>query len=101
MHSKLSNIVRGASGLLLVALAAGCTTVTTPELDADHGNAVRAIKAAQTVNPMAPAGNAAVIGIDGKAAVNAQERYQDSFKAPPATFNVLGIGGNLSTSSGQ
>lgn len=96
MNSKNSNIFRAVSGLMLAALAAGCTTVTTPELDAGHGDAVRAIKAAQTANPKAPVGNPAMTGIDGKAAVNAQDRYQDSFKTPQRTFEVLGIGGNLS-----
>lgn len=97
MHSPYTTLLRAAPILLLTALAAGCSTVTTPELDAGHGDAVRAIKATQTLDPKAPTGSSPVIGIDGKAAVNAQERYQESFKTPPATFNVMGIGGSLSS----
>lgn len=78
---------------LAAALTAGCTTSTTPQLDANHGNALRSIQQQQTLNPQAPTGNNPVTGIDGKAAVNAQERYQDSFKAPPKTFDVLGTTG--------
>jgi len=36
------------------------------------------------------------MGLDAQAAVKAQDRYQDSFKAPPKTFEVINIGGALS-----
>jgi hypothetical protein len=84
--------------LLLAALATGCTTSTTPVLDARHGDALRSTRQAQTLDPKAPTGNNPVLGMDGKAAVNAQERYQDSFKSPPKTFDVMTTGG---TQSGQ
>ncbi len=86
----------GVLGLLLLMLSAltvGCTTSTTPQLDERHGDALRSIKQQQTLNPQAPTGNNPVTGIDGKSAVNAQDRYQDSFKAPPKTFDVLGTTG--------
>lgn len=81
---------------LLLGLMAGCASVT-PNYDAKFGDAVRAALHAQTLNPGASANNDPVLGLDGKAAVNALERYQESFKAPPKTFEVTNIGG----SSGQ
>lgn len=74
----------------------GCVSITTPELDAKFGDAVRAAREAQTLNPGASANKDPVLGLDGKAAVNALERYQDSFKSPPKTFEVINIGGTLS-----
>lgn len=78
-------------------LMLACTS-TTPELDARFGDAVRAAREQQTLNPQPAGTRDPVSGIDGKAAVSAQDRYQESFKAPPKTFEVLGIGG---TASGQ
>lgn len=79
--------------LLLTAVAlglatqlTGCVSTTTPELDAKFGDAVRAARKAQTLNPDAAISKDPVLGLDGKSAVNAMERYQDSFKAPPSTF---------------
>lgn len=89
--------------LVLTAVALGlatqltaCVSTTTPELDAKFGDAVRAARKAQTLNPDASANKDPVLGLDGKSAAHAMERYQDSFKAPPKTFDVLNIGGALS-----
>lgn len=71
----------------------GCASTTTPALDARFGDAVRAAREAQTLNPAASANKDPVLGLDGKAAVNALERYEDSFKAPPPTFEVINITG--------
>lgn len=65
----------------------GCVN-TTPELDAKFGDAVRAVRESQTLNPGASPNQDPVLGLDGKAAVQAQERYQDSFKSPPKTFEI-------------
>lgn len=65
----------------------GCVN-TTPELDAKFGDAVRAAREAQTLNPGASPNQDPVLGLDGKAAVQAQDRYQDSFKSPPKTFEI-------------
>lgn len=88
----MSNNIRPR--LLLTALVlggaaqlAGCGS-TTPELDARFGDAVRAAREAQTLNPGASANKDPVLGLDGKAAVHAQERYEDSFKSPPKTFDI-------------
>lgn len=79
-----------ALGSLVALTACGSTT---PALDARFGEAVRTAQDQQTLNP-GPASKDAVLGIDGKAAAQAQERYQESFKTPPRTFEVLGIGGS-------
>ncbi|MDO8769805.1 MAG: hypothetical protein Q7K57_14085 [Burkholderiaceae bacterium] len=79
----------------LAAQLTGCASTTTPELDAKFGDAVRAAREAQTLNPNASANKDPVLGLDGNAAVNAIDRYQDSFKSPPKTFEVINIGGTL------
>lgn len=88
-------------GQLLAALVlgvaaqlTGCSS-TTPELDAKFGDAMRAVREGQTLDPAASANEDPVLGVDGKAAVSAQDRYQESFKSPPKTFEILGIGGSL------
>lgn len=80
----------------VVALAlTGCAS-STPVLDASFGQAVRDARAAQTLNPKASAENTQpALGIDGKAASEAQKRYVDSFKAPPKTFEIINIGGSI------
>lgn len=70
----------------------GCGGSTTPRLDAHFGEAVIQARALQTINPDASMNTDPVNGLDGPAARHAIERYQDSFKTPPATFNVLTIG---------
>lgn len=76
----------------LIVLLSGCTS-TTPVVDSHFGEAVRAARAAQTLNPQASANRNPVMGLDGKSGATAVERYQDSFKTPPKTFEVIGIGG--------
>lgn len=80
---------------LLLGLVVGCASVS-PNYDAKFGNAVRAARQAQILNPGAPANADQALGLDGRAAVQALDRYQDSFKAPPKTFEVINIGGSLS-----
>lgn len=82
---------------LLLGLLAGCASIT-PNFDAKFGDAVRAARQAQTLNPGPRAADTdPVLGLDAQAAVKAQERYQESFKAPPKTFEVINIGGALSS----
>lgn len=88
---------------LLVAAAAtlaGCASTTTPNLDSRFGEAVLAARATQTMNPMASSNPDPVSGLDGKAASEAIGRYYDSFKAPPPTFEVINIGGNITGNQG-
>lgn len=75
----------------------GCANSATPQLDARFGDAVRAARSAQVLNPEVPASTDPVLGLDGKSAVNALDRYQDSFKSPPKTFEILGIGGTTTS----
>lgn len=91
-----SRFISGLTAVLAASLLAACATPTTPALDARFGDAVRAARERQTVDPAAGARADPVSGIDGKAAVHAQDRYHESFKTPPRTFEVLGIGGTLS-----
>ncbi len=83
------------AALGFAALLAGCAS-TTPVMDSKFGDAVRQARTAQTLNPNASANRDPVLGIDGKAGAAAQERYQESFRTPPKTFEVINIGGSLS-----
>jgi hypothetical protein len=84
-----------AAGFLL----AGCASTTTPYLDQHFGEAVKAARAQQTINPDASKNPDPVAGVDGRAAKDAMDRYHKSFENPPASFNVLNIGGSMN--SGQ
>ena len=78
---------------ILLSQINGCANDPTSRLDEKFGSAVRAARESQRLNHEAPASSPPTQGFDGKAAVNAMERYQDSFKTPPPTFEVLNIGG--------
>jgi hypothetical protein len=80
--------------IALVVLVTGCASVS-PNYDAKFGDAVRAAQSAQTLHPGAGANPDTALGLDGGSAGNALGRYQDSFKAPPKTFEVIDIGGAL------
>jgi len=73
-----------------VVAFAGCTT-TTPHLDSKFGEAVNAAKAQQTLNPEASKNTDPVSGQDGKAGKESIDRYHETYKAPPPTFNVINI----------
>jgi hypothetical protein len=89
-----------AAACTVAALCAGCATdpnqviggSATPAYDARFGESVRQAQARQTIDPEAGRHGDPVRGIDGRAGSSAIERYQDSFKAPPRTFDVLNIG---------
>lgn len=85
--------------LLATALAAGgCAMSATPNYDSAFGESVRQARAMQLVNPDAGRNTDSVAGIDARAARTSVERYYDSFRAPPATFEVLNIGGSALSS---
>jgi len=95
IHRVLNLRLTGAlAATACIGLLTACAS-TTPVMDARFGHAVREARLAQTLNPNASANRDPVLGIDGKAGAAAQERYQDSFKAPPKTFEVINIGGSL------
>lgn len=89
--TRLVGVMMAAS---CAALLSACAA-TTPALDANFGNAVRQARSAQTLNPNASSNRDPVLGIDGKAAASAQDRYQESFRSPPKTFEIINIGGAL------
>ena len=59
---------------LLAALLSGCVQ-STVRWDSTFGNSARAAVAAQPINPAAVRNTDPVSGIDGKAALVAQEKY--------------------------
>ncbi len=62
----------------LLALLQGCSS--TPRFNDNFGASVRSNLAAQVLDPAAAANTNPVHGVDGAAALAAQERYQRSFK---------------------
>jgi len=84
-----------AAAALMVVLMGGCAIPATPAYDAKFGDAVRQAKALQVLYPDAGANADPVTGIDGQSGKNAVDRYQESFKAPPRSFEVFDIGGTL------
>jgi hypothetical protein len=79
----------------LAALLAGCSYNSfTPDYDAHFGDAVRAARLAQTLNPNAGS-QPPVMGLEGTTANHAIERYESSFKSPPPVVNVINIGGSI------
>lgn len=78
------------------APASGSSGSNEPRsVDTRFGDAVRQARAQQTLNPDARSTDP-VADIDGVAAQNAILLYQQGFKEPQRTFNVLGIGGSSS-----
>jgi hypothetical protein len=80
--------------VMLVGLATGCAAVT-PNYDAKFGDAVRAAKLAQTINPNAGKNPDQVVGMDGKASRETILLYQSTFREPPPAVNVINIGGKI------
>lgn len=88
--------------LLMVAITgivslAGCVATTTPETDSRFGEAMTLIKAQQTLNPAASNNTDPVMGLDGRAAKGAMDRYRKSFSeepkegaSPSQQFNIGG-----------
>lgn len=94
--------IRLALVLAGMAVLAGCATSATPRYDSAFGESVRQARALHVINPEAGRNTDPVTGIDARAGRASYERYQDSFRAPPSTFEVLGIGGStLGSGSGQ
>lgn len=79
---------------MLAAALAGCVE-PAPMLEEHFGDAVRAARDQQILNPEAGRTVEPVAGLDGPAAREAVGRYQDSFKAPPPVTNVINIGGTI------
>jgi type IV pilus biogenesis protein CpaD/CtpE len=76
--------IAGIFALLL--LLQGCTTA--PRFEQSFGKSVRANLAAQTIDPRRAANTNPATGIDGPAALAAQQRYQQSFVQPDSAANT-------------
>lgn len=76
-------------GLAAALLGLQACTTTTPYLDSRFGYSVNAAKAQQTINPEAGKSRDPVAGLGGVPAKESIDRYHDSFKAPPPTFEVI------------
>lgn len=77
---------------LTATLLQGCAVSGSPEWDSRAGDATRQLKAQQLLAPRAPLRNAdARIKVDGRSAREAQDRYLESYAAPPPS-NVINIG---------
>ena len=78
--------------ILAALLLGGCASTATPNYDMRFGSAVRDARSRMVLNPTP---TEPVAGMDGKSAVEAIGRYQDTFKAPPPVVNVINIGGAI------
>jgi hypothetical protein len=83
-------------GIALLGLLLGCVN-PTPRVERHFGESVRANAAAHVMYPAAAANTNPAIGLDGRAARNAHERYERSFaekerNTMPALFGTMGGG---------
>jgi hypothetical protein len=79
-HFALPHALRVASLLAAAALLGGCAAATSsPDWDSRFGDAARQVRAAQVIDPQAPARNTDIQGIDGKAAAGAMKGYAKSY----------------------
>ncbi len=93
--SHFKPLTRAAAWAALVCIGitlAACAAPSTQALDAKFGESVRAIIDSQTIGATPAQRQDPVTGLDAAAAIHSQERYQDSFKTPAKTFEVLGSG---------
>lgn len=87
----------GAVSLGLATALVGCAALPgndAPIVDSRFGDSVRQMVAAQTAERDPQRAAQGRGGFDGQSAVSAINRHRDSFKAPPPTFTILGIGGS-------
>ena len=86
----------------LLTVLGGCAALAgddAPWLDARFGDAVRLASTSQTANPGAGRAPTRAAGFDAQSAVSAITKHRDSFKSPPPSFAIIGIGG--ASSGGQ
>ena len=82
--------MRVVVGCVFAHALAGCAQ-TTPHWDAQFGDSVRVSMAQQTRNLDAGRTKSAVDGMDGRAAGEAIERYNKSFKEPTPHVSGLNV----------
>lgn len=83
----------------LASLLGGCMT-TTPMYDKQFGDAVRTVRAMQTLNP--DAGNNTTdpgVGVDGRSATAAMDNFNRAYRTPQTDTNAFQVG--VGTSSGR
>jgi hypothetical protein len=85
---KFSTVI---APLLLATALAGCAP-TTPHLDRSFGHSLRATNEAQVLNPENVRNPNPALGLGGREAHAAQQRYLNSFEAPTSAQTVLGKG---------
>jgi hypothetical protein len=94
---KLEHIVfaRRVALVMSVSAALGGCMSSTPIWDAHIGEALKAVKTAQIIDPHAGEHAPAPEGIDGKSADSAMVNYDKSFARPVTTPGayVIGVGG--------
>ena len=88
------------TALSLVSVLTACAE-TAPRYETEFGNATRATLNAQIINPNAGNNPDPVAGLDGRAANEAIENYQESFAEPKPTENGFNIGVGNSSSGGR
>ncbi len=78
---------------ILAALAGltGCMT-STPVYDQHFGEAVRTVRAMQTLNPDASSNTNPVSGIEARAATAAMDRYNTLYRNPSSDSNGFTVG---------
>ncbi|CAG2156803.1 hypothetical protein [Cupriavidus numazuensis] len=91
--ARFARPVAMLSALTSLLLLGGCMN-STPRYDAQFGDALRTLRAMQTIDPNASANTDPVTGVDGRAATYAMDRYGQSFRNPPVESNpfVIGVG---------
>ncbi|WP_316157582.1 hypothetical protein [Cupriavidus sp. BIC8F] len=96
---RLARPAATLSAITALLLLGGCMN-STPRYDAQFGDAVRTLRAMQTINPEASGNTDPVTGVDGRAATYALDRYGMSFRNPPTENNayVIGVGSGNSGS---
>lgn len=91
-----SRTILRTSALAIVVALTGCAGLsTTPRYDSQFGDAVRAAKRSQMLNPYGPVSKDPVLGMDGVSAVNAIARYQCPDAAPTQPALTINLGSSL------
>lgn len=86
------------SVLMVVGALVGCAGIDPAGLPGQSrtrdtfGDAVRDARSRQTIDPDAARRAPVYSGLDGPAAVSAWRRYQESFRSPPPSFDIMGGG---------
>ena len=96
-------MTRTLTALIIAPLLtlAGCNSMT-PNYDQHFGEALRNAKRQMTINPNAAIDNPGPApSLDGMAARETMQRYQESFKTPPQAVNVINIGGSIGGGGGN